>query len=835
MLLLTGSFVYSYYNNNMNANAVTYGSGGNGTARIHMAPAGISGSKIGLQKGDKLLMKDGLAMQLIYRDANYTDYISGDTTKDDPMMLGLLPSEVVSVSTAPQQGSPVSAWFSMATTSIANVTPTNGEAYRVRVGSYTYFPYGESNIAAAISDLNSSFASERGMELLENINLGVLRYAFTDSGVGVEYEPNASDKLTMKTSMEKGKKFFCPFQVNTSKYDSLIPKEDWMFSSNYWNTRGFNNSKQPANTNYNGWNYYGMNGMNAHVANSATSYGAVRPAAYINTDNIVFAITPTSGSGSFTSINEQAPLTAYSSLWSATANWGEMKVRLLNSSIKANLKKIQNKKGVELTKVAKDGSVDLLVDANAGTGKDGNPHTISVLVFQYNTFKFYKPLAVTKNGSNTYTLNTTGMPIGKYKIAVVNETYSGDGVPAESSLISGLKDLEVVSPHEIQYTKTPQPGATKGDYEYGKNVKSGDVIGKITLNPTGVTPITYEISANGDSTFNNFEIDGLDADQASSATNLNVKIKSNAPDLANGSLKAGSYSFCINSTDAAGYPKQQIEGKTKVCTSFTVEKTDLKIAFDKEETTKKDLDEAASPWNETAKADPDEGVKITYTITGGDIGLIEIDEETGEITYIGDGEYGKVKIQATADDDPDSDDDNYNSASVEKEIVIIKKVNGVVIPDEASEDKTVPTFSTDKENVKTGGVIGKIEGCEGTPDNVGSGNDTITYNYAMKSGGNASFFEVDSTTGVIKTKANLSVGTYKFSITVSDKWSSKDIEVTVNVGIAAAEELKFYEDKSSDKVITQKSVSLTDTNVSVFATVKNSTNNNPVTYKIAEQ
>ena len=374
MLLLTGCFVYSYYNDKMNANAVTYGSGGSGTARIHQAPAGISGSRIGLQKGDKLLVKDGLAMQLIYRDTNYTDYISGDTTKDDPMMLGLLPSEVVSVSTAPQQGSPVSAWFSMATAPIANVAPTNGEAYRVRVGSYSYFPYGESNIAAAISDLNSSFASERGMELLENINLGVLRYAFTDSGVGVEYEPNASDKLTMKTSKEKGKKFFCPFQVNTSKYDSLIPKEDWMFSSNYWNTRGFNNSKQPENTNYNGWNYYGMNGMNAHVANSVTSYGAVRPAAYINTDEIVFAITPTSGSGAFTTINEQAPLTAYSSLWSATANWGEMKVRILNSSIKANLKKIQNEKGVELTKVAKDGSVDLLVDANAGTGKDGNPH-----------------------------------------------------------------------------------------------------------------------------------------------------------------------------------------------------------------------------------------------------------------------------------------------------------------------------------------------------------------------------------------------------------------------------------------------------------------------------
>ncbi|MCI8541642.1 MAG: hypothetical protein HFE67_09075, partial [Erysipelotrichaceae bacterium] len=107
---------------------------------------------------------------------------------------------------------------------------------------------------------------------------------------------------------------------------------------------------------------------------------------------------------------------------------------------------------------------------------------------------------------------------------------------------------------------------------------------------------------------------------------------------------------------------------------------------------------------------------------------------------------------------------------------------------------------------------------------------TTTYSYAIKSGGNGSFFTVNTSSGEIKTNANLAVGSYTFTITVSDKWSSKDIPVTVNVGMAAAEVLNFYENSTSNTIINQKTVNFTDTNVSVYATVKGSTNNNPVTY-----
>jgi len=174
-----------------------------------------------------------------------------------------------------------------------------------------------------------------------------------------------------------------------------------------------------------------------------------------------------------------------------------------------------------------------------------------------------------------------------------------------------------VEPHQIAYTKTPQSGATSGnDYEYSKNVNGGSVVGKITLNPTGITPITYSIESNGDNTYQNFEIDGLDSNGASSATTMNVKIKNNASDLDNNTLKAGTYNFCIVSTDANGYPDTQIDGKTKVCTSFDVKKTNLGVSFDDPNQTKKTIAEAGNTWNETATATLDHGTKVTYTKVG---------------------------------------------------------------------------------------------------------------------------------------------------------------------------------------------------------------------------
>ncbi|MCI9293289.1 MAG: cadherin repeat domain-containing protein, partial [Erysipelotrichaceae bacterium] len=391
--------------------------------------------------------------------------------------------------------------------------------------------------------------------------------------------------------------------------------------------------------------------------------------------------------------------------------------------------------------------------------------------------------ALSANG--TLEIDTTHFQIGdSFQIKFINEIDTGNQQPnGVSNFSSGTYEITIVPPHEITYIKTPQAGATHGDYEFSKNVNGNDVIGKISLNPTGVLPITYEIVSDGDRSYDNFEIDGLNSDGASSATSLNVKIKSGAPDLVNGGLKVGTYQFCINSVDANGNPVTPTSD-SKVCTSFTVEKTNLTVAFNDPNQTKKSINNASTSWYETATATPSNDAKITYTKVGGDIGMINIDPDTGAITYNGGNAFGKVKIRATVDDDPSTGNDNYNPSFVEKEIVIYREVDGVITPDPASGDTTIPTFSANDTNIKTGGTIGKVQGTLGTPDTVGG--STTTYSYTIKPDptSDGSLFQVNSSTGVIKANANLGVDTYNFVIIVSDKWSSKEIPVTVNVGKA---------------------------------------------------
>ena len=467
-------------------------------------------------------------------------------------------------------------------------------------------------------------------------------------------------------------------------------------------------------------------------------------------------------------------------------------------------------------KVVKNQSVDLSVNANTGMNT-----RMSVILYNEagSEIQYYKLGNATLNGTNDYTIDLTGIPVGKYQVAVINEEYDPSSqLPAESSKISDLLPLEIVEPHKITYTKQPQSGSSSGkDYEFSKNVNAGQTVGKITVSPQGVMPLTYTIEANGDDTYQNFEVDGL-SNGTSSNTSLNVKIKGDAPDLVNGGLKAGSYKFCISTVDANGDPTTA-NSNSKVCASFTVEKTNPTIAFDDPSTTKKSIADAATAWNETATATPSSGTKITYSITGGDVSLISINPDTGAITYTGSNAFGKVKIRATVDDDPTTGNDNYNSAFVEKEIVIYREVDGSVTPHANSSDTTIPTFTASDSNVRTGGIIGTIHGTLGTPDTIGG--STTTYHYGLKPGvGNASFFSVDPNTGVVKTTANLGVNSYHITVTVSDNWSTKEIPVTINVGVAAAENLKFYENSTSNTIITTKSVKATDTGVTVYATVK---------------
>ncbi len=825
MLLTASSLAYVYCSQELNAATSTYQAGGNVTGRINLAPNNLTGENIGIKKGDKFYVgaknpkngKDLGFIAIIYNE-NYTDYIT--PVRTTPVVYG----------------NSLSGWFTMSTDSIAETKPANGPSdfnKTCMTGTWRYVNYNNSNIAPKINQLTNAFLATRYGSMLMPRDLENLRLMWnnpTAITAGVDmvldtYEMNNSffnlDTNYISLGQSSG--------YDTS-YSGNIPVKDYAFSSDYWTNMNYYNSGSAYS-----WEYRtGATGLIGVVNNSYNVVKSVRPSGFLDLDDVVFGVSKGSGYG-IAEVDEFELSPGYSSLWESTKNIPHLKLRLKNSSMTADLHDIKDADGKTITKIIKDKTVMLDATANSGSDTDNNPYTLSVIIFdEKGDFKYYKPLESAK-GSGLYEFDTSGIEVGKYKIAVVNESYNeSNSDPTDSSLISDIKDLEIVAPHKLAYTKTPQSGATIGDYEFSKNVNVGQAVGKITVNPQGVMPLTYTIEANGDNTYQNFEIDGLNSSGASSSTSLNVKIKSGAPDLVNGGLKAGNYKFCITAVDANGDPVDTSGNPTeKVCTSFTVEKTNPTIAFNDPAQTKKSIAAAATAWNETATANPNSGTKITYSVSGGDVSLISINPDTGAITYTGSNAFGKVKIRATVDDDPTTGNDNYNSAFVEKEIVIYREVDGSVTPHANSSDTTIPTFTASDSNIRTGGIIGTIHGTLGTPDTIGG--TTTTYHYGLKPGvGNASFFSVDPNTGVIKTTGNLGINSYHITVTVSDNWSTKEIPVTINVGVAAAENLKFYENSTSNTVITSKSVKATDTGVTVYATVKGSTNNNPVTYRIKD-
>ncbi|MCI9524449.1 MAG: hypothetical protein HFF01_05270, partial [Erysipelotrichaceae bacterium] len=153
-------------------------------------------------------------------------------------------------------------------------------------------------------------------------------------------------------------------------------------------------------------------------------------------------------------------------------------------------------------------------------------------------------------------------------------------------------------------------------------------------------------------------------------------------------LSAGDYYFKVKVVDectdekvyeeSSDFSKDESRAKETGVIHVSVTKITPSIVFDNPNMTKKSMHDANTSWSETATATPmNADLDIKYTIVGGDVGMINIDPDTGAITYNGGNAFGKVKIRATVDDDPSTGNDNYNPSFVEKEIVIYREVDGV--------------------------------------------------------------------------------------------------------------------------------------------------------------
>ena len=165
-----------------------------------------------------------------------------------------------------------------------------------------------------------------------------------------------------------------------------------------------------------------------------------------------------------------------------------------------------------------------------------------------------------------------------------------------------------------------------------------------------------------------------------------------------------------------------------------------------------------------AATDPD-GNTLTYTLGGPDAASFDIDSSTGQL-----------KTKTTLDRESQSTYTvtiTVSDSSITNIIVVTINVSNVnEVPVFTEGDSTTRTVAEKTlEGVEIGTAIGATD-----PDG-----DTLTYTL---SGADADIFELESTTGQLKTKKILdfeSQSTYKVTLTVSDGKLSDTIDVTITV------------------------------------------------------
>ncbi len=528
---------------------------------------------------------------------------------------------------------------------------------------------------------------------------------------------------------------------------------------------------------------YGTNLM-VIALNAADQRASIRPFTYLTQAKVVFAAAPAFQDGSWHRYQIQK------GICSDEVESPITRIRIQSSAMNANLMNIRS---IYNDKVISKTILNSTVNLEASVTGAG---AVGVLLYDNSgsEIKYYRS---TGPMSGKYlSLDLSGIPVGKYKVAIINEEINpSTDRPLASSAISSFSDLEIIKDaHKITYTKTPQSGASIGkEYEFSKNVDEGQIVGKVTANPLGVTPLVYEIIGDGDNSYKNFEIEGLDVNNASSSTPLNVRIKNGAPDLVNGGLKAGTYKFCITAVDDNGYPVDKAGNPTeKVCTSFDVEKATPTITFDQDD--KATTYVAGDPTNTVTHSEhathtngdsSGDDIDIEYSFVSGSSNIIQSGlpftsagaGDNADIVFAANA-TGSIVIQAKI---PESD--NYKEAITTKTIVLQLGLTANYV-----ETKTNIKAGTTEAKPPTSYVQGNRIGYVDVSGGV------IPYTYSLPSGkGNNGSFYIDNNGNVYVNRgvgtSGLTPGDYDIEIEVKDNTSPTKMSTTIKktITISAAE------------------------------------------------
>lgn len=839
LLAMVGTFSVVYaIDQNVNANVTSsYSVGGEVTGRINMAPSGISGDNIGFQKGDKTLMgtkvsgsvdtidsyvyhNEPISWQLIAYET-YTDY--GCNTDSNPCL----------------GKQSISNWRSLSTKALDKTTMglTKDDFTIGGVGTWKYSELSSRTDPYVIDAVNNNIKKNNSdKQLIAFRNLT----AFHSNWNNVVSRPDAIGDLYRSAVLGLYYSANATVEIKNMLLDNLhIPSTFDIVGSDDvsgWDIQGLeanfisfydayfgDGSYWPGDSpdTYGGYTITANGTLGA--TNPFTGLTYIRPEVYLNLKDVVFAVSPGTGIGLDISVVTESTFN-YSSALYVQGN-KPMKLRILNSNMTAVLNSIQNSYATSITKTAKGDTVLLQAGATSGQDSYGNQYMVSAIIFdENNNFVYYKPLEIAK-GYGSYELDTTEMNVGKYKIAIVNEAYNiNDTSPADSSLISDTIPLEVVEPHKITYTKTPQPGASLGkEYEFNKNVSAGQVIGNLTINPVGKMPLTYTLESNGDNTYQNFMVDGLDSSHTSNVTSLNIIIKNDAPNLVYGSLEAGTYKFCITSIDANGYPNQQVEGKTKVCSSFNVDKTKPTLSFGDSKQVDIKIGQAADKSGTISFTNTDTSFspKLTFTSDKGDTSLLTVQLDPNDSTkYIVTpaSTYSGTTLPATYTLTLSGEEtENFIAPdSVTKTYYLYKELSGL--------EWNAVSSSINVNDVATSGeTVGTLLAKDGYPDYTYELVSLSDKDYDSSTGKDNALFILDQTKASYGTKINvkttgrLSAKQYYLQFKVTDKKGATQLQTgTFTVTANAQSSLSFY-DKQGGTTISSMSVTYGDTSKKLYA------------------
>lgn len=487
----------------------------------------ITGRVGDLQQGDRVLL-----------DSTPTSWL---LTKNITDVKGNAEAQVPNDRTTPYQ-----AWAAFASTSLGNEPlTTNLDAFISNGSSYT----ASDIIDGTMKNLNTQLAANaRDMSFVtDRINFNALN--------------NCS--LLAAAASESGKRAYIGFayEMNGSEGGTLAMNADELaFGSTYW-TAGAN-VPGPTQCQFilDRWGVYGSTGQRENATSLTTLY-AIRPLLNLTFKDVVFSMEPTSTAG-YVSVSK--PVRA-NKIYQSDGNG--MKVRVHNANMDMQFLNIE-KEGKSIQQIVKGKTVDLIADAPQGFDNEG-VWTVSVLLYDNSgNLLYYRPLEKAK-GKGVYTLDLSGLDVGAYKVALVNESYDTTNLsPADSSSITTALPLEIVADVSLSVTPTPQNQST---FEYSKNVSDGDQIASISSSG-GAKPITYTLSKDS-------SVSGHDKDYEK----FRVDTSGNTPlirvDHVDG-LEAGTYYFTVSALDKNG-DALNADGNPKATTkvSITVEKTMPSISF----------------------------------------------------------------------------------------------------------------------------------------------------------------------------------------------------------------------------------------------------------------